>query len=192
MKIKIKNIDFSVGILFPALAAFFLACDMRQNYLWAVLFSSLHEVGHILAMLFYGRKPNSITLGIMGIRIEKSDISLSYRQECVTALCGPAVNLILAVIFAVVDISGLPFAVNTGLFVVNMLPVKTLDGGRFAENLLLLYSDKETADKVMGNFELFTVLLLITVLIISLVTGYVNTSFVFFSVTLVMIILLQF
>lgn len=192
MKIKIKNTVFSVGIPFLATAAFFLAGNMRENYILAVLFSTLHETGHILALLFFGKKPTSIILGIMGIRIETNDIMLSYRQECITALSGPFINLALAIIFAFTDISGLSFAVNTGLFFVNILPVKTLDGGRFVYNLLLSETDEEKAGKIINVLEIFTAVMLVAVMIISLVTGYANTSFVFFSVTLVIIIVLQF
>lgn len=188
MKFKIKNIGFSVGIPFLAAAAFFLAGDMRINYLWTVLFSTLHETGHILAMLFFGKKPKKITFGTMGIRIEKSDITLSYREECITALCGPVINLIFAVIFALIDITGLPFAINAGLFIINMLPVKTLDGGRFIYNLLLICSDEEKATKIINTLEIITSVILIAVLVISLITEYVNTSFVLFSVILVIII----
>ena len=192
MKIKSGNVVFSVGIPFLAAAAFFLAGDMRKNYILALLFSALHETGHILALLFFGRKPKEITLGIMGIRIETNNAMLSYRQECIVALAGPAVNLVLAVIFAFTDMSGLPFAVNAGLFIVNILPVKTLDGGRFINNLILSRSDAEKAVKIMNSLEITTVVKLVTVLILSLLTDCANTSFVFFSVTLVIIIVLQF
>lgn len=192
MKIRIKNICISVGIPFLAAAAFFLSSDMRENYILAVLFSALHESGHIFALLYFGKKPTDITLGIMGIRIEMNDTMLSYRQECVIALSGPVINLVLAIIFAFTDISGLPFAVNAGLFIVNILPVKTLDGGRFFYNLMLAYADESKADRIINILEIVTAIMLVAVMITSLVTGYSNTSFVFFSVTLVIIIVLQF
>lgn len=191
MKVKVRNISFSVGIPFLASAAFFLAGDMRTNYLWAVLFSSFHEIGHILAIFYFRKKPTKISLGVMGIRIEKNEIMLSYREECITALCGPVVNLIFSVIFALIDVNGLPFAINAGLFVINILPVKTLDGGRFIYNFILASGDEEMAAKVMNIFEIVTVLLLITVLTVSLVTGFVNTSFVLFAVFLVIIIVTE-
>lgn len=192
MKFKIKNISFSVGIPFLAAAAFFLAGDMRENYFCAMLFSALHEAGHILALLCFGKKPKNITFGVMGVRIETSEMILSYREECITALSGPFVNLIFSVVFAIIDMTGLPFAINSGLFIINILPVKTLDGGRFVHNLLLVCTAKEKADKIMNYLEVFTAIMLVLIMIISLVTGYANTSFVFFTVTLVIIILLQF
>lgn len=192
MKFRINYVVFSAGIPFLAAAAFFLAGDMRTNYCYAVLFSGLHETGHILALLCFGKKPKNITFGIMGIRIEATSMMLSYRDECIVSLCGPFVNLFFAVIFAIADSDSLPFAINSGLFVINMLPVKTLDGGRFLYNLMLIHTNEENADRIMRIIEICTVILIISVMTISLIKGYVNTSFVFFSVTLVMIILLQF
>ena len=192
MKFRINDVVFSAGIPFLAAAAFFLAGDMRTNYCCAVLFSGLHETGHILALLCFGKKPKNITFGIMGIRIETTSMMLSYRDECIVSLCGPFVNLFFAVIFAIADSDSLPFAVNSGLFVINMLPVKTLDGGRFLYNLMMIYNDEEKTDRIMRILEIITVIIIIAVMLISLITGYTNTSFVFFSVTLVMIILLQF
>ena len=192
MKFRIKDVVFSVGIPFLAAAAFFLAGDMRMNYCYAVLFSALHEIGHIFAFFCFGKKPKNITFGIMGIRIETTAMMLSYRDECIAAFCGPLVNLIFAVIFSIVDIEGLPFVINSGLFIINILPVKTLDGGRFLQNLMLIFADEEKTDRIMRIFEIITVIIIIAIMTISLITGYANTSFVFFSVTLVMIILLQF
>ena len=192
MKFRINDVVFSVGIPFLAAAAFFLAGDMRVNYCYAVLFSALHEIGHIIALFCFGKKPKNITFGIMGVRIETTSMTLSYRDECIAAFCGPLVNLIFAVIFSIVDIEGLPFAINSGLFVINILPVKTLDGGRFLQNLMLIFADEEKTDRIMRIFEIITVIIIIAIMTISLITGYTNTSFVFFSVTLVMIILLQF
>lgn len=188
MKIKLKDTDFSVGIPFFAAATFFLAGDMRKNYICAVLFSSLHEIGHIIALFYFGVKPKKIILGAIGIRIEANNNVLSYREECITALCGPVVNLIFVVIFAFVDMSELPFAINTGLFVINILPVKTLDGGRFIYNFIMSVGDEEKAVKVINKLEILTASILIAVLIFSLVAGYVNTSFVLFSIFLVIII----
>lgn len=192
MHIKVKKIDFSFGVPFLAAATIFLSGNLRLNYLYAVFFSSLHEAGHIAAMQCFGKIPKSITLGLTGIRIEKNDISLSYKQECIVALCGPAVNLVFLVIFGFIDFTGLPFAINAGLFIVNMLPVKTLDGGRFIYNFILSVADEKKAEKVLDLLEISTAFLLIAVLVISLVTEFVNSSFVLFTVFLVIAIVSEF
>lgn len=185
MTVKLKNIKVTAA--FPVFAAvtYFLSGEMQKNFLWAALFASVHECAHILAIRLYGEKIRNLTLGIMGIRIGKNRISLSYKQECVTAAAGPFVNLIMALVFFFLkkydDFFVLPFNINLGLFLINMLPVKMLDGGRIIYNYALLITDEKTADKVILIFEIITEIILGAVLIISLAVGYVNTTFVFFS-----------
>lgn len=191
MKLTVKNITIYIGVPFLASAAFFLAGDMRKNYICALIFSFLHEAGHLLPMLFFGKKPDSVSLGLMGIKIEKNECSLSCKEECITALCGPLVNLIFAAVFALYDIESIPFAVNAGLFLINILPVKTLDGGRIIYYLCLMKADEIKAKKILLFSELLTVVFFISVLILSLVTGFVNTSFVMFSVLLVITVFLN-
>lgn len=189
MKIKCKNITVSAGVPFFAVCAFFLAGEMRLNFAFAMLFSLLHETGHILALLFYGRKPKQIIFGFSGIRIETDSANLSYKQECIVALCGPAVNLIFIIFFILTDISETALFVNTGLFIVNMMPVKSLDGGRFAYGLLSVFLDEKRVMLIMNILAIITAVILIFVMILSLVTGFMNTSFVLFSVFLVLIII---
>lgn len=191
MKKEFGNIRFSVGVPFLASAAFFLSGDMRINYICALLFSCFHEFGHLIAMFFFEKKPTAIALGILGIKIEKNECSLSCKEECITALCGPFVNFIFAVFFAFYDIKSIPFAINAGLFLINILPVKTLDGGRFIYYLCLMKSDEIKAKKILLFFELLTVVFLIAVLFLSLVTGFVNTSFAMFFVLLVITVFLN-
>ena len=189
MKIKYKNITLSAGVPFFAVCAFFLAGEMRLNFAYAMIFSALHETGHILALLFYGRKPKNITFGFSGIRIETDSTSLSYKQECIVALCGPAVNLIFIIFFLISGVWENALVINTGLLIVNMLPVKSLDGGRFIHSLLSVYIDEKRTELIMNILAIITAFIIVSVMILSLVTGFVNTSFVLFTVFLVLVII---
>ncbi len=184
---KKNKTEFSVSFTFFAAAAFFLSGELCLNYLYALIFSALHEAGHLLSMICFGCYPEKISLGISGIRIDKTEFSLSYQQECIVGLCGPFVNLALMVIFSR-NISSLPFIINAGLLFVNMLPVKSLDGGRFVYNLILMKYDGITADRALQITEIMTILLICTVLIVSFFIERVNASFVLFSVMLVVMI----
>ena len=189
MKIKCKNITFSASVPFFAVCAFFLAGQMRQNFALAMLFSVLHEIGHILALVFFGRKPKNITFGFSGIRIETDCVNLSYKQESVVALCGPLVNLIFIIFFLITDISKIALIINTGLFVVNMMPVKCLDGGRFIYGLLSVFLEEKRVMLIMNILLIVTAVVLIFIMILSLITGFVNVSFVLFTVFLALIII---
>ncbi len=177
---------FSLSLSFPffAAAAFFLAGGMYENYICAIFFASAHELGHLIPMKIAGCKIKEISLGAMGIRIEKNNVCMSYKAECIAALCGPAVNTVAAVVFFFLkdryDVFVLPFNINIGLFLINMLPVRMLDGGRFVNNLLLLKLDEITAYKVMSYLEIAVIIVLVLLLIVMLIAHVVNTSFVFF------------
>ena len=184
---KKNKIGFSVSFTFFASAAFFLSGELGINYLYALVFSLLHEAGHLLSMVVFGCYPDKISLGIAGIRIEKTAFSLSFFQECVVALCGPLVNLIFAVIFSR-NLSSLPFIINAGLLFVNLLPVKSLDGGRFLYNLIQLKYNSITADRILQITEILTIIMICGVLVVSFFIDSVNASFVLFSVMLVVMI----
>lgn len=192
MTVKLKNIKVTAA--FPVFAAvtYFLSGEMQKNFLWAALFASVHECAHILAIRLFGKRIQNLTFGIMGIRIGKNRISLSYKQECLTAAAGPFVNLFLAIIFYFLksgnDFFTLPFNINLGLFIINMLPAEIFDGGRIIYNYTSLKRDEKTAKNVICIFEILTEIILAAVLIISLLTDYVNTTFVFFSCNMMVMI----
>lgn len=102
----------------------------------SVLFSLLHECGHLAAMLWFDCKPQEIRFAAFGMEIRRAaGIRMSYRQEMLVLLAGPAINLILAVIFTLGGVffqAGLPdtAVVNLILGAFNLLPVSGTDGGQ--------------------------------------------------------------
>lgn len=188
MKINTEKFSLGLGFSFFALSAFFLAGKMRLNYVYAVVFSLFHEIGHLVSVKFFGGRITGISLDAAGIKIEKSHGTLSYHAECITALCGPLVNLLFSFLFCVLkmenDCFTLPFYINTGLFVVNILPLGNLDGGRFVKYAILELSDEEKARRILRLCEISVLVLLVSVLVLSLIFDFVNTSFVFFLVSL--------
>ena len=76
--------------------------------------------------------------------MRRNDIKLNYKNEIITAFCGPFVNIAICVcallfylnyrdnqaLFSVV-------AINAALALFNLLPVSGLDGGRILECVLL-------------------------------------------------------
>ncbi|MBQ8210468.1 MAG: hypothetical protein IJZ35_07805 [Clostridia bacterium] len=195
MKINIGKIRFSVGFPFFASAAFFFAAGMHRNYICCMIFSSLHEIGHLIPLMIMGCDINDISLGAMGIRIGKSNCSLSYKNECVAALCGPAVNAIFIIVFFFLknssDMFILPFNINVGLFIINMLPVRMLDGGRFLNYLLLSFYDEDKVNAISNFVEMLVSIELIIVLICTLCLDIINTSFIFFVIFFICVVVVN-
>lgn len=184
MKRVLPSVKIRAGFPFLAVTAFFLSGDMWLNYLYALIFALLHETGHLLAMVYFGCIPDSIVLGMSGIKIIKKELSLSPFQECITALSGPFVNLVMMLIFSF-RVNSLPFILNTGLLLFNLLPLKNLDGGRFLYNMTLHFSDASHAISVLFAAEGITLLLLVLFLVVSLIKDFANTTFVFFVLMIV-------
>lgn len=89
--------------------------------LYVILFSSLHEIGHLVCLYLCKGKAERLTLSFYGFGLTY-ETSLSRAREVLVLLSGPAINLILW-LFLKDDI-------NLILFWLNILPVYPLDGGR--------------------------------------------------------------
>lgn len=100
---------------------------------------------HVFSLLLLGERPQKICFGLFGLTVlRRNGIKLNYKNEIITAFCGPFVNIAICVcallfylnyrdnqaLFSVV-------AINAALALFNLLPVSGLDGGRILECVLL-------------------------------------------------------
>ncbi len=183
------KIKFNVSFPFFALSVIFISGSLKNNYLCALFFSFLHELSHLFALFCFGVPPTSIVIGIFGGKIEIPDNKLSLRQECITALAGPLINLFFCCMLFFKYSESLSFAVNLGLFSINMLPVRLFDGGRFVCNFILFFLSPDKAEKVLNAIELATYTVICVVFFISLLSGVCNLSFAVFCFMLIVIII---
>lgn len=138
----------------------------------------IHELGHLAAAVACGVRITGMRLDLFGARLELPGL-LSYRQELLVALGGPAANLLTAtVLFRAWTACGCPVCgaspslsgwalvlgvllpASLGLCVVNLLPVATLDGGRILSCLLSLTLGADVARRVLRLLSLFLLSLL--------------------------------
>lgn len=156
MQITIQGVDCKIGFWFAFLLCFLLTCTENKTLLFAVLFSLLHECGHLLCDCLYHEKPQKIEFGLFGLTIVRAnDLHLSYHQEVCSALAGPAVNLLLFLLFLLLwyfyrtqTLFTCCF-VNLYIFLFNAMPVFSLDGGRaFSAFLCRRVEDAEKQMKI--------------------------------------------
>lgn len=104
-----------------------------------------HELGHIAAIWLLGGAIKEIHLTAIGAELVLAR-PLAYWQEGLSALAGPGVNLLLALVCCRFTLT---FAgVNLALALFNLLPVGRLDGGRAVCCTLALLTGPGTADRV--------------------------------------------
>lgn len=114
-----------------------------ENVVMLIIFSSFHELGHLVALAIFKGKPDSLRLSYYGLALKYSTQLLKW-QETIVLLSGPIVNLILYLVFK--------DNINLLLFTLNMLPIYPIDFGR----VIRLYS--YTLSKMLSI--IFTALLL--------------------------------
>lgn len=114
--IEIK-IDFSIFIVFAI--AFLVG---NNTILFVVLFSSLHELGHLISLYLLGGKADKINISFYGIGLKQSS-NLALFHEVLFLLSGICVNIF----FVIFNIHRKE---NIALILVNALPIYPLDVGR--------------------------------------------------------------
>lgn len=181
-----------ISPLFLAMLAGFIIVDGTAYILYILLAAAIHEMAHIIAIERVGGIVDSVELRMFGVKLNiRNSLALSYRQEIAIALVGPAVNLLTALLAMGVCLltggtQGALFftAVNLMLFLINILPVENLDGGRALRALLLENLELDTAERICGIISvLFVIPMLIIGAVLFIRTGY-NLSLAIISVYL--------
>lgn len=118
------------------MVAALLYLDGQGLVLRGALACVLHEGGHWAAITLLGGSVRSLRLTIVGAEMELDPRRpLSYGQELIAAVAGPAANL-LAAWFSVRNGWYLFAGMNFCFGLLNLLPICPLDGGRALSSAL--------------------------------------------------------
>ncbi len=139
MKIKIS---FFAVMLFLSL----LLSSSRYAFI-PLIAAAIHELGHIVCARLLGVRLSRFELGIFGARISTECALTSYTKEIAISSAGPLSNLICADIAAIISktsgVSSQVFDIFTvsslALGIINLLPIKTFDGGRIFSSFLSIF-----------------------------------------------------
>lgn len=166
MQVTIRGVNVKIGFWFAALLCFLLVQNNNLVLCAAVLFSLLHECGHLFCECLFHEKPQKIEFGLFGMTIVRADdIRFSYRQEICEALAGPFVNLFFFLLFFILlNFRKTEFLftccfVNLYILLFNGMPVFSLDGGRaFWAFLCHRVDDPERQRKIQKVVSFFCIL----------------------------------
>ena len=116
---------------------------------WGLLACCVHELGHVAAALACRGRVERLRLTVVGAELSFSyRAPLSYGQDSLVALAGPAANLLTGWIFFVAG-KHLTAALSLGIGAFNLLPILPLDGGRVVYGLLADKLDPDWADRLL-------------------------------------------
>ena len=129
----------------------------------------LHELGHSYVTQKFGYKINGITLFIFGGVSQTEEIPRNPKQEMSIAIVGPAVSVLIGVIFYLVYTFINQFGGSLSLQIVsisfgtlafynlllagfNLIPAFPIDGGRVLRASLAMHMDYGKATRVASSF----------------------------------------
>ncbi|MDE6260798.1 MAG: M50 family metallopeptidase [Oscillospiraceae bacterium] len=116
---------------------------------WGLLACVLHELGHIVAAALFEGYVREISFTIVGAEMCLDyHKPLTYSQDSLVALAGPAINLLFGAIALAMGWQ-LAAALTLAVGVFNLLPVLPLDGGRVVYGLLAGRLDPDWAERLM-------------------------------------------
>jgi len=210
----LKRIKIGAGALL--MLGSMIISDRAEILILYFLSAFLHECGHLLAAVLLGIGVKEIRFEFSGIRICTDEGLTSYKSEILLAAAGPFVNFIcLGMCMVAFLLSGRTYGEVTALaeafisgreyssvgavsfFAVsaflqgglNLLPVRSFDGGRILYCCVALLLGERVAERVIDVLSAFSALVLWTValyLLLKVGSGlgiYVFAACIAFSVT---------
>ena len=123
----------------------------------------IHELGHCIAIRFFGGKVSSVEFSGLGIRITAPP-PRSLREGIAVLMSGPAVNIAAFLLLESLGRNGYAAELNLAEGLFNLLPFPFLDGGA----LLLLIAEGSPSEalwrKIMTVLQAVTVCVLVYLL----------------------------
>lgn len=148
MSFNLFGVRIEVRFSFFAALTLFSLTDKTGLAELSILVCLLHEGCHLAAFFLLRLPLKSVVFEASGIRIVRSGIFISGLSEVIIQLAGSFGNFVFGGIFLSAlgknAFSFLNFAV--GIF--NLLPMKTLDGGKLLKLFLSAFFREGTAEKI--------------------------------------------
>lgn len=164
MIFKLFGIKIRISFLFIALISTFVLIESSKMMVYGLSAALIHELGHILVMIFVGSKPSEIAFGVFDVNIKDYDRNKrNYVQDIFILIGGPLANLFgVGILYLLHYLMGnqntvLSISENLFLCVFNLLPIESLDGGQI---LYIFLSSKfdEHKSVVILKFVSFVIL----------------------------------
>lgn len=176
MQVYCGSTRISLSFWFALMLCVVLLCDKTGAASVALISATAHECGHIAVFVLQGRAPAEIAFTPFGLRLTPgiaTHAPVSYKKEIQAALAGPLVNLL----FCVLTLYCRPmFYINAALFIFNMLPCGSLDGGRALYAFIVLRKGPSISSKIITLTSTLCVILTFGIFFVCAIHGIYNFS----------------
>ncbi len=189
MQIKV---DLKIFLFF----LIFLLTQKIKIYCIIMVFSLIHELGHLICGLFLGLKPEKITILPYGLKISFRTKIEEYNRKIgkgniigvkriILALAGPMTNMICIIICYIIGRNNMISAEtyqyivysNILIAIFNLLPIYPLDGGRIIKEITHIKLGIRKSYKYTGLISEIT-LYILTVMTSILIIKYKNVAMI--------------
>lgn len=180
MSFRVGRTSVAVSPLFFWMLCFLLLIDQTGLMPITILCSLMHEAGHLIAMRITRCQPLAIRVTPCGMEIDRAP-ETAEKETVMIALAGPLVNLIFSFVGLLIlrffpDAPMIGFiAVNALIFLLNLLPVRGLDGGEIASCILIKRKGREKGERLFSRLSYFVSLLILFFGIVAVI-GTANLS----------------
>ena len=159
-----------------------------RTMLAAAIFTAamVHEMGHLLAARALRIPVRSLKFSLLGARLGMGRL-LSYREEWLLCVSGPIASMGLAILFYKWWEIGFLFLLSQASFalgLLNLLPVRSFDGGRMLSAFLCGVTNERIAGRVLSGCSFLCLFLLWSLSVYLLLRAGSGLSLLSFSVSL--------
>ena len=156
MQFKIFNTEVKISFTFFSLILLLFCFNKEKVLLQTVLFSVLHEIGHLIALRIFKVEIEAFSLSLFGGNISRKTLnSTKYLQDVLIYFSGPFLNLFLYIIF-ILFYNNSDFylykelaTVNLFICLFNLLPFYSFDGGKILLSVFKIFFSEKASEAIV-------------------------------------------